>query len=80
MKNGFGDRTVARLLGEKWGRILPVTLAAAYVKLTPTQFMSVKEYAALIRDYPGVARAVDRVDLDSVINDFKSRQLEKTIR
>lgn len=72
MKNGFGDRTVARLLGEKWGRILPISLASAYVKLTPAQFMAVPEYAALIRDYPGVEKGVDRMDLDNVINDFKS--------
>lgn len=72
MKNGFGDRTVARLLGEKWGRILPISLASAYVKLTPAQFMAVPGYAALIRDYPGVEKGVDRMDLDNVINDFKS--------
>ncbi len=72
MKSGFGDRTVARLLGEKWGRILPISLASAYVKLTPAQFMAVPEYAALIRDYPGVEKGVDRMDLDNVINDFKS--------
>ncbi len=72
MKNGFGDRTVARLLGEKWGRILPISLASAYVKLTPAQFMAVPEYAALVRDYPGVEKGVDRMDLDNVINNFKS--------
>lgn len=81
MKNGFGDRTVARLLGEKWGRILPVSLASAYVKLTPAQFMAVPEYAALIREFPGVARGVDRMELDNVINDFISdRNTKKTDR
>ena len=72
MKTGFGDRTVARLLGEKWGRILPISLASAYVKLTPAQFMAVPEYAALVREYPGVEKGVDRMDLDNIINDFKS--------
>ena len=78
MKSGFGDITVARLLGEKWGRILPISLASAYVKLTPAQFMAVPEYAALVQEYPGVEKGVDRMDLDNVINNFKSKHAHTT--
>lgn len=70
--NGYGDRTVSQLVGEKWSRILSETLAAAYVKLTLEQFRRIPEYAALVREYPGVPRGVDRFDLDLVVDNFKS--------
>lgn len=72
MSFAHGDLTVAKLLGEKWPRILPETLAACYVKLTLKQFREIREYQALVRAYPGVERGIDRNDLDTVIEIYKS--------
>lgn len=71
MSSGYGDKTVAAVLGERWGRIMSETLAAAYVKLTLAQFRQVPEYQRVIREYPGVPRGVDREDLDAVIDRWK---------
>lgn len=77
MSAGYGDKTIAAVLGVRWGRILSETLAAGYVKLTLTQFRQRPEYAALVRAYPGVPRGVDREDLDRVINEWKEKNPPK---
>jgi len=69
--------TVARLLGERWGRILSETLAAAYVHLTLAQFRACPEYAGLVREFPGVPRGVDRADLDAAVDAAKNQKKRK---
>ena len=61
--------TVAKLCGEKWGRLLPVALAAAYCGMLTREFMK-SRFAPLIRDYDGRER-VDRVELDAMIDEMR---------
>ena len=73
-----GEITIARIAGERWPRILSVTLAACYVKLSLRQFWTIPEYNVLIRPYPGVLQGVDRFDLDAVLEKFKAIETKGT--
>ena len=60
-----GAMTLSKLCGERWGRLLPVPLAAAYCGMQVREFER-SRFAVLIFEYDGRER-VDRVFLDNEI-------------
>ena len=61
-----GAMTISKLCGEKWGRLLPVSLAAAYCGMQVRDFLK-SRFAAFICFYDGTER-VDRDALDREID------------
>lgn len=64
-----GDRTVAKICGEKWPRVLSVRMASAYAGLiSGDRFKAIPELAALIKKPFGKdAEYVDRHELNRAI-------------
>jgi len=65
-----GDRTVAKICGEKWPRLMSVRIASAYAGLPSAErFRAVPAFAALIRRPLGNDgnEMVDRTELDETI-------------
>lgn len=66
-----GDRTVAKICGEKWPRIMSVRMASAYAGLiSGSQFKKIPALAGLIKCPFGDTKGeyVDRIELDNAIN------------
>ena len=65
-----GNRTVAKICGEKWPRLMSVRIASAYAGRTSVaNFRKVPEFNALVKNRFG-QECVDRFELDEVLNRF----------
>ena len=62
-----GAMTLSKLCGEKWPRLMPVAMAAAYCGMQVREFAK-SRFAALVFDFDGNER-VDRAELDAAIDD-----------
>jgi hypothetical protein len=67
-----GTKTIAKVCGNRWSRMLCPTWAAAYLGMTLPTFRANPELAALIFDVDGKEN-VDREDLDAWIERKKKR-------
>ena len=61
-----GAMTISKLCGDRWPRLMPVPLAAAYCGMQVREFEK-SRFAALVRDYDGRER-VDKEALDEAID------------
>lgn len=68
-----GEITIASVCGQKWPRILSLTMAAAYVHLTLAVFRKQKVYMACVRKFPGMPEAIDREELDRVLSGIREK-------
>lgn len=68
---------MAKICGQKWPRLMPLTWAAAYCGMNPTRLRSVPELEKLIHEAGGEC-FVDRVDLDDFIDRNKLNHMKGT--
>jgi hypothetical protein len=65
-----GEKTIAKICGSRWPRIMSVRGAAAYAGFASVDsFCKVPELSALIVERFG-KRTVDRQDLDVILNNY----------
>lgn len=77
MRN-YGDITAMKACGERWPRLLSPTMAAAYCKLTLSQFNAIPVLVSLVHENLFGMRMVDRVELDDVLtNEIQAIRKEK---
>lgn len=67
-----GTKTIAKVCGNRWSRMMCPTWAAAYLGMTLGTYMANQELAALIFEVDGEKR-VDKNDLDAWIDENKKR-------
>lgn len=66
-----GTETLAKICGQKWPRLLPLTWAAAYCGMNLARFKAVSELSALIFNVGGI-EVVDKQELDNYIDKIKT--------
>jgi len=73
------SKTVARICAFKWPRVLPITLAGAYVGEVPEAFRK-SPFAHLIRHSWSGREFVDREELDRAFTEWVDQHPEESIR
>ncbi len=68
-----GDRTVSKICGNKWPRLLSLRVAAYVNRSSVSSFKSVPEFTGLIRNILG-QECVDRAELDELITKIVESQ------
>lgn len=64
--------TIAKICGQRWPRLVPPTVAAAYCGMFLVKFRTIPEFSALIRNFNG-AEVVDLHELDDAIDKMLSK-------